>query len=152
MAKNDKPDGELIVKDVPVQPTTYHIVIEQQKHFNTSTGLWELRDVYSTPPYVKYHQKLIIQNGEAETTDPEIALELLDAGAQVTPDPRPYLQEKFAQELEIIANAEPLRLRELAKYVTETNAWRKANGFEPLSVVAPEVPKMTPVYGMIGSR
>ncbi len=121
--------------------TIYQIEIQPQKIFNKSTGEWEVPKVYSSPEWVKYHEKVRVMEGTAQTDDPLIALEFIESGANVTPDPRPLLQEKAAIELEADALSNPARLAELAKYVNQTNEWRAKHGVKPLSVKAPDVPR-----------
>lgn len=126
---------------------TYNITIEPQRYFNPSTGLWEIKKPYTTPEWVRYGEEVSIQNGKASTQNPIIALELLDSGAIVEPDPRPLLQEQHAAALQIEGQTNPLKLQELARYVNETNVWRKEHGFDPLSIQAPSVP--TPVSALL---
>lgn len=132
------------------QPTVYKIEIPPIKNWNKERGEWDEPTVYSTPAWVKYHGKLAILEGRAETTDIQIALDLVDMGANVTPDPRPLAQEQYAKNLEIDVQTNPVRAWELAKYVNETNEWRAAHGLQPLSVKAPEVgrPMSALVMGM----
>jgi uncharacterized protein YkwD len=101
---------------------------------------------------VKYHEQLRINDGQGQTQDLQIALELVDMGAIVTPDPRPLVQENYAKALEAEALANPMRLWELRKYVDETNAWRKAHNLQPLSVKAPEVGQPVSALMMMGAQ
>jgi hypothetical protein len=96
---------------------------------------------------VKYHEKLTILEGHAETADIHTALELADMGAVVTPDPRPVWQEQYAAELQAEAEGNPARLWELARYVNETNAWRASHNLKPLSIEAPKVSR--PVSALV---
>lgn len=120
---------------------TYEIVVNPPPVFNPNTGKFELPAAYSTPGYVKYYERVTVQENRATTNDPKLALEFLDSGATVTPDPRPLLQEQYAVELEKEAEGNMQRLAELAKYVNTTNEWRKAHNLQPLTVKAPEVPR-----------
>jgi hypothetical protein len=119
-------------------PVVYKIETKEQKDWNKDEGRWEFREPYSSPAYVKYGGKVSVRERYAETEDPEIALEFLDGGATVTPDPRPVLQEKHALELLAEYEVDKIRGYELNKYVRSTNDWRKAHGFPPLSIPMPE--------------
>jgi hypothetical protein len=121
-------------------PVTYQITVPQIKKWNKDNGEWELLPPYTPPAWVKYHDKLRIMEGRGQTDDIGIALELVEMGAEVTPDPRPLWQEEYAQELERAAGTNMSRLQELAKYVNTTNEWRAEHHVAPLSVTAPNVP------------
>jgi hypothetical protein len=62
-------------------------------------------------------------------------------GANVTPDPRPILQDKHAQWLKAEADGNPLRLAELAQFLRETNAWRAAHNLPAIDIPIPQVPR-----------
>lgn len=121
--------------------TIYNIEIPQTKIFNKSTGEWDLQPRYNTPQWVRYHETLSLVDGKGTTADPYVALELLDMGASVTPDPRPLLQEKHAQWLKQESDANPLKLAELAQFLNESNAWRAAHGVKPIDIPVPQVPR-----------
>lgn len=131
-----KPKEETTVS----QPIRYHINVPQKRIFNRDNGEYEILPAYSTPVWVKYHETMRIVEGQADTEDISIALELLEMGAEVTPDPRPLAQERHAQDLKASAGGNMSRLQELARYVNETNEWRAEHGFDPLTVTAPDVP------------
>lgn len=121
------------------QPLVFKIEIPPIKNWNKDRGEYDPPTIYSTPSWVKYHEKMIVLDGQATTTDIAIALELVDMGATVTPDPRPLWQEQYAKQLETEVQTNPVRSWELSKYVNETNEWRAAHNLPPLSVKAPEV-------------
>jgi hypothetical protein len=121
------------------QPLVFNIVLPEQKVWNKDEGRWEKPILYSTPAWVKYHGVLPVLDGHTVTDDIKIAMELMDMGATVTPDPRPIMQERYAASLKAEAENNPVRLWELAKYVNETNAWRAEHGVKPLSIEAPNV-------------
>jgi hypothetical protein len=121
------------------EPLVFNIEVPAQKIWDKDNGEWLPPKPYSTPAWVKYHEVLRINDGHAQTQDLQIAMELVDMGAIVTPDPRPIAQEQYAQALKLETETNPIRLYELAKYVTETNEWRARHGVQPLSVKAPEV-------------
>lgn len=132
------------------QPTKFKISVPPKPNFNKDTGKFDPPTVYNTPAWVKYHEKVRILDGEGETEDIQTALELVDMGAVVTPDPRPFWQEQYAAELKAEIETNPMRAWELTKYVNETNAWRKERGLKPLSVESPNVgrPMSALVMGM----
>lgn len=121
------------------QATVYKIEIPPIKNWNKERGEWDAPTIYSTPAWVKYHEKLSILDGVAQTADILIAMELVDMGATVTPDPRPVLQEQRAQELLAEMEISPTGAYELSRFVNETNAWRAEHGYPKLSVEAPKV-------------
>ena len=131
-------------------PVVFNIEIPAIPNFNKDTGKFDPPTFYSTPAWVKYHERLIVHEGKASTQDIQIAMELVDTGATVTPDPRPIWQEHYAAELKAEAETNPMRAWELAKYVNETNEWRTAHGLKPLTVEAPQVgrPMSALVMGM----
>lgn len=139
-----------MAKTADNQPTVYKIEIPPIKNWNKDRGEWDEPTIYSTPAWVKYHGKLMIQSGQAQTDDILIALDMVDMGATVTPDPRPLFQEQYAKQMELEVATNPVRAWELAKYVNETNEWRKEHNLQPLSVKAPEVgrPMSALVMGM----
>lgn len=119
----------------------YSIEIPQIKKFNRSTGEWELRPKYTTPQWVRYYEKMTVVDGHGTTNDPYLALEMLDDGATVTPDPRPLLQEQHAAWLKEASDGNPLRLAELAQFLNDTNKWRAAHGMKALDMPVPQVPR-----------
>lgn len=121
------------------EPIIFNIEIPPQKIWDKDNGEWLPPKPYSTPAWVKYHEKLPVMDGRATTQDIQIAMELVDMGATVTPDPRGIVQENYAQALKAEADAQPTRAWELAKYINETNEWRARHNLPPLSVKAPEV-------------
>lgn len=126
---------------VKEQETVYQVEIPEVKKFNKSTGEWELQPRYNTPQWVRYFEKMTITDGRGTTTDAYLALEMLDDGAKVTPDPRPFLQEQHAQWLKAEADGNPLRLAELAQFLRETNAWRAAHNLPAIDIPIPQVPR-----------
>lgn len=126
---------------VKEQETVYQVEIPEVKKFNKSTGEWELQPRYNTPQWVRYFEKMTITDGRGTTTDAYLALEMLDDGANVTPDPRPILQDKHAQWLKAEADGNPLRLAELAQFLRETNAWRAAHNLPAIDIPIPQVPR-----------
>jgi hypothetical protein len=121
-------------------PDRFEVKFEQQKLFNKSTGEWELLPLYATPQYIKYHETMAVQDGRAATEDIEVAMELVDVPTvKVTPDPRPYFQERHARVLQEEVEGAPWRAWELWKYVTETNEWRAQRQLPPLTVTAERV-------------
>lgn len=126
---------------VKEQETVYQVEIPEVKKFNKSTGEWEIQPRYNTPQWVRYYEKMTITDGRGTTTDAYLALEMLDDGANVTPDPRPILQDKHAQWLKAEADGNPLRLAELAQFLRETNAWRAAHNLPAIDIPIPQVPR-----------
>lgn len=126
---------------VKEQETVYQVEIPEVKKFNKSTGEWEIQPRYNTPQWVRYYEKMTITDGRGTTTDAYLALEMLDDGANVTPDPRPILQDKHAQWLKAEADGNPLRLAELAQFLRETNAWRAAHNLPAIDMPIPQVPR-----------
>lgn len=131
-------------------PITFNIEIPPIKNWDKDNGVWLPPTYYSTPAWVKFHGVLPILDGRTTTQDIQIALELVDMGANVTPDPRPIWQEQYAQALELEVKTNPIKAWELSKYVNETNAWREQRNLPPLTVKAPEVgrPVSALVMGM----
>lgn len=126
---------------VKEQETVYQVEIPEVKKFNKSTGEWEIQPRYNTPQWVRYYEKMTITDGRGTTTDAYLALEMLDDGANVTPDPRPILQDKHAQWLKAEADGNPLRLAELAQFLREANAWRAAHNLPAIDIPIPQVPR-----------
>ncbi len=123
------------------QPITYKINFPQRRWWDKENGEWQPVPLYSPPPWVKYHETLRIMEGQGHTEDIAVALDMIDMGAEVTPDPRPLWQETYAQTLQAEAGGNMSRLQELAKYVNETNEWRAKHNLKPLTVIAPDVPR-----------
>lgn len=123
------------------QETVYQIEVPERKIFNKSTGEWEIQPLYNTPRWVRYYGKMSITDGRGTTTDPYLALEMLDDGVSVTPDPRPMLQDKHAHWLKAEADGNPMRLAELAQFLREANAWRAAHNLPAIDIPVPQVPR-----------
>lgn len=77
---------------------TYKIVAPKQVRFNQSTGKYEDIPPYSSGKDTVFGLQVI--HGKASTTDPKVAIEFLDMGYTVEPDPRPVLQEEWTKRLE----------------------------------------------------
>lgn len=106
--------------------TTYIIKAQQQSFFNRETGEREL-----VAPYTGKVWGVQILDGRGETSDPKIALEFLDMGYDVTPDPRPAVQDAAIAALK--GNED--REKEYDRLRRDVATWRKAHG---IAVVAKE--------------
>lgn len=117
----------------------YQIEVKRPVVFNPVSGLHEEQKAYNSPAW-NAEGAPSFRDGKATTENPVAAMEWIEAGAEVTPDPRPLLQEKTLKQLEKLAaddvDGEMRARSQLEVYLQEVNEWRAAHGVELLPVPA----------------